>query len=219
MKPGSETVKGSSPHLAGPAYRIETDRLCIRCWSPTDAPQLKKAVDPNMDYLRPWLPWITKEPEPIEARIAWLRKSRADFDLDKDFVYGIFDREESEVLGGTGLHTRQGPDAREIGYWIQEKYQKKGFATEVAAALTRVAFEVDRVRRVHIHCSVDNVKSARIPEKLGFQKEAVLRKRIPTSTGELGGLAVWTMIAEEYPGSIPAMAQVAAFDATGNRLI
>jgi hypothetical protein len=47
-----------------------------------------------MDYLRPWLPWVTKEPEPLEARIAWVRRCRAEFDLDKDFVYGIFDKEQ-----------------------------------------------------------------------------------------------------------------------------
>jgi RimJ/RimL family protein N-acetyltransferase len=219
VKSVSENVTASSLHSKGPAYRIETQRLCIRCWSPIDAVLLKNAVDSNMDYLRPWLPWITKEPEPIEVRLAWLRKSRAAFDLDNDFVYGVFDKEESEVLGGTGLHTRQGLDAREIGYWIQEKHQNKGFATEVAAALTKVAFAVDKVMRVHIHCSVDNLKSARIPKKLGFQNEATLRKRIPNETGELGGMTVWTMIAEEYPNSIPAMAEVKAFDALGNRLI
>src|SRR5271157_3472112 len=172
-----------------------------------------------MDYLRPWLPWVTKDPEPIDARIAWLRKCRADFDLDKDFVFSIFDLEEAEVLGGTGLHTRQGPDVREIGYWIQEKYQGKGLATEVAAALTKVAFVVDKVKRVHIHCSVDNIRSARIPEKLGFQMEGVLRKRMPTSTGQLGGMMVWTMLADEYPTSIPANAEVKAFDVMGHNLL
>jgi len=154
---GTASMSGSN----GPAYRIETARLCIRCWSPADAVLLKQAVDSNMDYLRPWLPWVTKDPEPLEVRVAWLRKCRAEFDLNKDFVYGIFNKDESEVLGGTGLHTCQGADAREIGYWIQEKYQGNGLAIEVASALTKVAFVVDKVKRVHIHCSVDNVKSAK----------------------------------------------------------
>ena len=129
---------------AGPAYRIETARLRIRCWMPADAPLLKAAVDANMDYLRPWMPWVTRHIEPIEARIAWLRKTRAEFDLDQDFTYGIFDQDESEVIGGTGLHMRQGKDAREIGYWIQQKHEGQGYATETAAALTKSRFRDQR---------------------------------------------------------------------------
>ena len=29
----------------GPAYRIHTQRLVLRCWQPTDAPLLKAAID------------------------------------------------------------------------------------------------------------------------------------------------------------------------------
>ena len=203
----------------GPAYRIQTARLRIRCWMPGDAPLLKAAVDPNMDYLRPWMPWVKDAVEPIETRIAWLRKTRAEFDMDQDFTYGIFDREESEVIGGTGLHLRQGKDAREIGYWIQEKYEGRGYATETAAALTKVAFEVDRVSRVHICCSVANLKSARIPAKLGFQKEGVLRKRVPNPLGQLDAMTIWTMVDDEYPDSSLKSTDLCAFDAIGRRIL
>ncbi len=52
-------------------------------------------------------------------------------------VYGIFDSNETVVLGGSGLHTRIGPGALEIGYWVQADHIGKGYATEVCAALTR----------------------------------------------------------------------------------
>ena len=93
---------------------------------------------------------MKKEKEPLEARVALLRGFRAKFDRDEDFIYGIFNRKESEVIGGTGLHTRQGSDAREVGYSIQQKYQGKGYATENAASLTKVAFLIDGVKRVQI---------------------------------------------------------------------
>jgi RimJ/RimL family protein N-acetyltransferase len=203
----------------GPAYRIETARLCIRCWNPSDAYLLKDAVDPNMDYLRPWMPWVTDKVESVETRAAWLRKSRAEFDLDQDFVYGVFNPGESEVVGGTGLHTRQGKQGLEVGYWIQQKYEGRGYATEVASALTKVAFEVNNVKRVHICCSVANMKSARIPEKLGFQKEGVLRKRVPNPNGQLDSMIIWTMIEEEYPHSACQKVELQAFDAVGKRIL
>lgn len=37
----------------GPTYRILTPRLCIRCWNPKDAAQLKTAVDESREHLKP----------------------------------------------------------------------------------------------------------------------------------------------------------------------
>jgi len=204
---------------AGPAYRIETARTCIRCWNPVDAALLKEAVDANIARLRQWLVWVAKDPEPLEVRIAWIRKARADFDQDRDYAYAVFTPDERELIGGTGLHTRQGNDAREIGYWLQEKHQGKGLAVEVSAALTKVAFVVDKVKRVHIHCAVLNARSARVPQRLGFVKEGILRKRVPNAAGEPEDMMVWTMLAEEYPGSIPSASEVRAFDAAGRRIL
>jgi RimJ/RimL family protein N-acetyltransferase len=203
----------------GPAYRIETARLCIRCWNPNDAPLLKEAIDSNMDYLRPWIPWVTDKLESLEARVAWIRKSRAAFDLDQEFIYGVFNSDESEVIGGTGLHTRQGKHGLEIGYWIQQKHEGRGYATEVSSALTKVAFEINKVHRIHICCSVANAKSARIPEKLGFQKEGVLRKWVLNPKGELDSMIIWTMIDEEYPNSTCSNLELRAFDAIGKRIM
>ena len=168
----------------GPAYRIVTPRLVVRCWDPSDAPLVKESVDANLEYLRPWMPWAMEEPTDLTARIQWLRKSRGEFDLGKDFTFGIFDREETLVIGGTGLHTRLGPQAREIGYWIRQDHAGQGLATEVAAALTRVAFVVDGVTRVEIRCDPRNTRSAAIPRRLGYQHEATLRRRILGSDGQ-----------------------------------
>ncbi len=201
-----------------PAYRVVTPRLVIRCWDPADAPLMKAAVDGCTSHLRPWMPWATLEPAPLESRIQWLRKCRGEFDLGRDFVYGIFDPAETEVIGGTGLHTRLGPDVREIGYWIHERYARRGYATEVSAALTRVAFEIEKMSRVEIHVAVENYKSAGVPRKLGYRHEGTLRQRLKDATGVLHDSMVWTMLASEYPGSAPSSAEFEAFDVMGRRL-
>ena len=145
-----------SLHTPGPAYRIHTHRLVIRCWDPVDAPLLKAAVDDNLDHLQPWMPWAMQEPTDLQQKIELLRRFRAEFDLGRDFVYGIFNLQETRVLGGTGLHTRLGEGAREIGYWVHKDFVNQGLATETAAALTKVAFRIDTVDRVEIHCDPVN---------------------------------------------------------------
>ena len=128
-----------------PAYRIITPRLVVRCWEPTDAPLMKAAIDSSVEHLLPWMPWASAEPEELQKKIDLLRHFRGQFDLGVDFVYGIFDRDETAVIGGTGLHTRVGEGAREIGYWIRLEEIGKGYATEAARAVLSRAPGLDVV--------------------------------------------------------------------------
>lgn len=203
----------------GPAYRVETERLVLRCWDPKDAPQLQSAIEMSLEHLRPWMPWALHEPEDVAAKVERLRVFRGNFDLGIDFVYGIFTPDESEVIGGTGLHTRRGSDALEIGYWIRADQINKGLATEVSGALTRVAFEIHGVQRVEIHCRPNNVRSAAVPRKLGYVHEGTLRRRVLESDGTYGDTMIWTMFADEYPESPAAGQTIAAYDAAGGRLL
>jgi RimJ/RimL family protein N-acetyltransferase len=165
------------------------------------------------------MPWAHHEPESLDAKVQRLRSFRAEFDLDRDYIYGIFDSDEIVVLGGTGLHKRIGEGAREIGYWIHQHHVGRGYATEAAAALTRVAFEVDLVRRVEIRCDPTNDRSIAVPRKLGFTHEGTLRKNSITPDGELRDTMIWSLIGGEYPRSSAAAAQIEAFGASGKQLL
>jgi RimJ/RimL family protein N-acetyltransferase len=196
-----------------PPYRIVTERLVVRCWDPRDAPLLKEAIDSSVDYLRPWMPWAQDEPQTLEEKVGLLRTFRGRFDLGEEFVYGIFTGDESQVVGGTGLHTRVGESAFEIGYWIRESRAGEGLATESTAALTRVALELCEVDRVEIHTDPANEASRSIPRKLGFIEEATLRRRL-----QLRDVVIYTLFRDDLASSPAAKVAVEAFDATGARV-
>jgi RimJ/RimL family protein N-acetyltransferase len=199
-----------------PPYRIVTDRLVLRCWQPADAPLLKEAVDASLEHLRPWMPWAHEHPQPLDATVELLRTFRGRFDLGEDFVYGIFDTAEERVVGGSGLHTRLGAGALEIGYWIRADAAGRGLATETAAALTRAAFEFAAVDRVEIHVDPANERSLRIPRRLGFAEEATLRRRLPPEPGgEPRDVVVFTLFADGWRGSPVGEVRLSAFDALG----
>lgn len=207
-----------------PAYRIHTPRMVLRCWDPKDAPLLKEAIDASLEHLLPWMPWAREEPQSVEAKMELLRKFRGRFDLDRDWVYGLFTRDERAVVGGAGLHPsasgtpatrRNEASVREIGYWVASAFSGQGFATEAASALVRVGFELERVERIEIHCELDNVRSAAVARKLGFREDGVLRNRLRRSDGELAPKQIFSLLAEEYEDSPCSRARCEAFDALG----
>ncbi len=204
--------------LTGPAYRIETDRLVIRCYHPGDAAALLAAVQASQEHLKPWMPWAHEENRTLQSQIDLLRSFRGKFDLDEDYIYGIFSADERRFVGGTGLHTRQGRHIREIGYWVRADLVRQGYATETAAALVRVAFEIDRVQRVEIHCDPENLASAAIPARLGFTREGLLRGQ-SLFLDQPRDTEVWGLLAGEYPASPTARVNFRAFDAAGRLLL
>src|SRR4030065_2338912 len=209
----------TSDPIIGPAYRILSPRLVIRCLEPKDATMLRLAVKQSLEHLLPWMPWSKAEPIEFQERIQYLRKCRGKFDLGQDFTYGVFNPEESIFLGGTGLHTRLGEGAREIGYWIHTDYINQVRATEASASLTKVAFEVEHVSRVEIPCDPRNIRSASVPRKLGYIHEATLHNRIEDSPGNLRDSMIWTIFTEDYPTSPSAKTPIKAYDVIGRRKI
>jgi RimJ/RimL family protein N-acetyltransferase len=154
---------------ASPPRRIETENLVLRAWRASDAPLLRHAIDSSLDHLRAWMPWAMNEPASLEDTFARLAGYAAKFDAGEDFVYGIFNRDETSVLGGTGLHPRIAADGLEIGYWIRADQVRRGFAVEAARALTEAGLAVPDVVRIQIRCDPANVVSRRIPERLGYR--------------------------------------------------
>jgi RimJ/RimL family protein N-acetyltransferase len=205
--------------IPGPAYRVVTPRLVIRCRNPEDAPLVSMAIETSMEHLRPWMNWIADEPQDLQERVATLRRLRGQFDLGQDFTYGIFGRGECEMLGCTGLDPSLGEGALEIGYWIHVAHINQGLASETAAALTRVAFEVHGVRRVEIHCDPRNVRSAAVPRKLGYIHEATLHNRDLDYQGKPRDTMIWSLFEDAYAGSPAAQAQIEAYDAIGRRIL
>jgi RimJ/RimL family protein N-acetyltransferase len=204
-----------------PPYRIETERLVVRCWEPRDAPLLKEAVDSSLDHLRRWMPWAHAEPQPLSEKVELLRMFRGHFDLGQDFIYAIFSSDESEVVGGTGLHRRSFEGVLEIGYWISAARTRQGLGTEATAAVARVGFEVAEASRIEIRVDPDNAASLAIPRKLGFVEEGTLRRVLHGFDGTplQRDALVFALLREEFPGSPAASIALRAFDAGGNLVL
>ncbi len=200
------------------AYKIETDRLIIRCYEPADASLLLEAISDSIAHLKLWMPWAQKEPTTLAAKIELLRKFRGNFDLEKDFTFGVFNKAQDVLIGSTGLHTRTDDLAREIGYWVNTNFLNQGYATEIVSALTKVGFELEGLDRIEIHCATDNIKSQRIPQKLDFKLEATLERRMTNASGQLSDCSIFTMFKKDYDKSPIKFMTLKAFDVVGQTI-
>ena len=208
----------SDSNIFNPAYRIETQRLVVRSYEPTDAQLLANSVSESVEHLKPWMPWVHAEPEPFDVKVERVKRFRGMFDLQQDYVYGIFNKDGTRQLGGTGLHTRLGEEQLEIGYWIHKDFINQGLVTESTAALVKVAFEIVHIHRVEIHCDPGNFASASIPRKLGFTHEGTLRAKT-RFLDRWSDSMVWGLLDNEYPGSPSSKAAIRVYDARGMQLL
>jgi RimJ/RimL family protein N-acetyltransferase len=200
--------------LETPPYRIETERLVIRCYEPEDAPLLKAAVDSSIEHLLPWMPWARFEPQSVEDKVELCRMFRGQFDLDQNYIYGIFSVDETEQLGGSGFHKRANEGSLEIGYWVAAAAIGRGIATEVAAVQTRAGFELAGLDRIDIQVDPANERSLAIPRRLGFTEEGTLRRRLEAhEEGPRRDSVVFTMLREELAGSPCLQYAYTAYDA------
>ena len=196
--------------LADPPRRVLTERLLLRPYAPDDAALVKDAVDTSLEHLRTFMDWAWAAPEPVGVVRRRLRTFRDAFRHGDDWIYGLFEADGSGLVGGAGLHRRVGPEALEIGYWIRASRVRQGLATEAAAALTRLAFEWCGALRVEIHVDPANTASLAVAERLGYVREATLRKRLPPiRPGEpRRDEVVFSLLDEEYPRSPSAKVAV-----------
>jgi RimJ/RimL family protein N-acetyltransferase len=187
----------SNPLLIEVPQTLQTERLLIAAPQPGIGPVLSVAVAESIGQLQPWMHWAQQVPSAEDSE-AVVRRQIADFVLRKDLCYQFYDRapEGRRLLGGTGLH-RMDWDVRcfEIGYWIRASAQGHGYVSEAVRALTAMAFEQLRARRVQIRVDELNLRSRAVAERCGFELEGILRQDSLTPAGEPRNTCVYARIA------------------------
>jgi RimJ/RimL family protein N-acetyltransferase len=201
-----------------PPYLLRTPRLLLRCLQPDDAARRKEAVDSSGKHLEEFFPPTPEGPMSLDAHVALLRKFRGSFDLDQDRSYGVFDPQTGRMLGEVCLLKRAGIGALEIGYWLRGDATGQGFATEMASAMVKTAFEFDKVKRMDLMCDPWNEKSAAVARRLGFTFEGRLRNRQLAPHHKRGDLLCFTLLDSEYPGTKASQLVLEAFDFIGRRM-
>ena len=106
-------------------------------------------------------------------------------------------RESGELVGHVTLTVDAANRQGEIGFIFHPDHQGHGYATEAARALIDYAFEHYDLHRICGRLEPRNVASARVLEKLGMRREALLIEN-EWVKGEWQSEAIYALLAREW---------------------
>ena len=160
--------------------------LVLRRWQIDDAPDIFKAVDKDRNHLEKWLPWV-QDTRSVDNSLNFIRGSVAAFENGTKYEYGIFlrpikDNTKWLLIGAIGVFSRSMEEVLELGYWLSKGMEGNGIVTFAVKTLMEEAKESLGVSRFFIMSHVDNWKSRRIPERLGFVAKKFCETK-PTQNG------------------------------------
>ncbi|MBB16208.1 GNAT family N-acetyltransferase [Candidatus Poribacteria bacterium] len=173
---------------------LESERLTIRSPRPCDGEELHRAICETFDDLNVWLPWAKELPDEIKIK-KFLQSKRVAFLGRQDLVFLLFLKGTETLVGSSGLHPKDWKIPKfEIGYWCRKKFQNQGYITESTVAISEFGFHRLNAERIEICCDSENVRSQKIPRKLGFCLEATLKNDIRSNSGELRDRLIFSKI-------------------------
>jgi ribosomal-protein-alanine N-acetyltransferase len=147
---------------------IETARLVIRCFRPSDAEDLYA-------YLR--LPEIYRFEPGVPISLETARTLAAERSIGQTFL-AVALKPQDKLVGHLYFEQIAPPAVRtwELGYIFNPEYQHRGYASEAAAALVRYAFVQMGAHRIMARCDPRNRASWKLLERIGFMREGHFRQ-------------------------------------------
>ena len=101
-------------------------------------------------------------------------------------LYLVEQKEDAVPVGICGLVRRETLDDVDVGFAFLERFQRRGYAVESAAAVMKLARERFGLARLVAITTPDNERSIRVLQRLGFELERRVRLR-----AEEGEVAVY----------------------------
>ena len=150
---------------------LETERLILRGWRDDDLDALA-AINADPEVMRYILDGAVRD---REQSAAGLRKMMRDWEVNGFGLFAVEVRDGGAMIGWAGFAVPEFlPEvlpAVEIGWRLSRHAWGQGYATEAASAALRFGLDEAGLERIVSIRHVDNVRSARVMEKLGLMYE------------------------------------------------
>ena len=148
--------------------------LWLRPLLAADSFALFRLIDTERVRLGRWLPWV-EETRTERDSARFIADATEERRRRRSLVLAMC--VEGAIFGTIGLHYVEWFDrSAELGYWIGSRAEGRGYVTRAARLVFDFAFGAVGLHRIVVRCAVGNDRSARVAERLGMQREGLLRE-------------------------------------------
>ncbi|MFT3744900.1 MAG: GNAT family protein [Pyrinomonadaceae bacterium] len=170
------------------------NRVVVRNFKDSDAEDIFATVHRNIDHLH-FMHWI-KPDYSLNDAFEFLERSKNNAEKGESLSLGIF--ADDAFIGSIGfVHFEMAARRTEIGYWIDAAFEGTGVISRACERLIDYAFNDLGMNRIEIRCSAENMRSAAIPKRFGFKKEAHLRQQ-ELRQGRLHDFLIFGLLRSEW---------------------
>jgi RimJ/RimL family protein N-acetyltransferase len=159
-----------------PDFEIVTQRLELKLIPSSNAEQFARLVADSYSLHR-WMDWTHRDFGYQEA-LDFIQSTRLNWVKALSYGFGVYLKGTEELAGMVAItefqHTT---NMASIGYWIGDRYQKKGYGKEALEALIEFSFSKLQLTRLEIVCDPDNIRGHILALKCGATEECLAKNR------------------------------------------
>ena len=153
---------------------LQTERLLLRRFGIEDAEEFYRNVTSD-SKVNKFLTWpVHKDVEETrELLTGWVER----YENPERYCWAIVLKENEQLIGTIAAPTiKNRTETAEVTYCIGSAWWGLGIVTEALSEVIRYLFEEILVNRIEAGYDIKNPASGRVLEKVGMQKEGILRK-------------------------------------------
>jgi RimJ/RimL family protein N-acetyltransferase len=147
---------------------LRGEAVTLRPWTEADIPAILASID-DPEILH-WMPVIPRPYTLADAR-AYVND---DLGLGPHQFAIVF---EDRVVGSIGMQVNHNATGH-AGYWLAREERGQGIVPDALRTLSRYGLDELGLGRMELITDPDNHSSQRVAEKVGYQREGVLRSHL-----------------------------------------
>ncbi|MDD3036658.1 MAG: GNAT family protein [Bacteroides sp.] len=150
---------------------LHTERLLLRPFVENDAEQVFICCqNPNLGNNAGWKPHETFEESKEILQTVF---------IGQENIWAIILKEKQQLIGSIGIvpdPKRENPQARMLGYWLDELHWGHGYMTEAVQTVLEYSFTKIKISLITANCYPHNERSQNVLQKNGFIYEGILHQ-------------------------------------------
>jgi RimJ/RimL family protein N-acetyltransferase len=172
---------------------LKTDRLCLRQFQLSDAPEVQRLAGTKEVAAGTFLP----HPYPDGTAEQWIASQQQEFDAGTFVNFAIVLLAHDILIGSIGLAIVAEHEHARMSYWLGLPYWNQGYATEAVQAVLAYGFNQRQLHRIYAPHFLNNPASGRVLQKVGMTYEGRMREHY-RRFGEFVEVELFGILAQDF---------------------